>query len=112
MICVFSVCTFFLNCTATTEIYTYRHTRSLHAALPISFATGRMRVAVSDRREPRGNIARLALAQALAGANSAVIYATGAIIGAALAPDKALSSEEHTSELQSLMRISYAGFCL
>src|SRR3546814_1017086 len=28
------------------------------------------------------------------------------------APDKAKRSEEHTSELQSLMRISYAVFCL
>src|SRR3546814_1380730 len=26
--------------------------------------------------------------------------------------DRGLRSEEHTSELQSLMRISYAGFCL
>src|SRR3546814_9035534 len=30
----------------------------------------------------------------------------------ALPPDDPLRSEEHTSELQSLMRISYAGFCL
>src|SRR3546814_1516284 len=27
-------------------------------------------------------------------------------------PDKAIRSEEHTSELQSIMRISYAVFCL
>src|SRR3546814_9210424 len=27
-------------------------------------------------------------------------------------PTSAMRSEEHTSELQSLMRISYAGFCL
>src|SRR3546814_6590134 len=31
---------------------------------------------------------------------------------AKLAGDEALRSEEHTSELQSLMRISYAVFCL
>src|SRR3546814_6351310 len=31
---------------------------------------------------------------------------------AAVAPAKAARSEEHTSELQSLMRISYAVFCL
>src|SRR3546814_10816669 len=30
----------------------------------------------------------------------------------ATAPDNSLRSEEHTSELQSLMRISYAVFCL
>src|SRR3546814_3759424 len=32
--------------------------------------------------------------------------------GRALAAGFVLRSEEHTSELQSLMRISYAGFCL
>lgn len=40
----------------------------------------------------RNNIVRLAIAQALAGANSTVIYATGGIIGHALAPDKSLST--------------------
>lgn len=39
-----------------------------------------------------GNISRLAIAQALAGANSVVIYATGAIIGDTLAPSKALAT--------------------
>src|SRR3546814_3209895 len=29
-----------------------------------------------------------------------------------VAADNVIRSEEHTSELQSLMRISYAGFCL
>ena len=43
-------------------------------------------------REQRGNIARLTVAQALAGANSVVVYATGAIIGHMLAPDKALAT--------------------
>lgn len=45
--------------------------------------------------EPRyaaGNVARLAMAQALAGANSTVVYATGAIVGNTLAPDKALAT--------------------
>src|SRR3546814_2684505 len=37
--------------------------------------------------------------------------AGSAEVGAAEAPDEA-RSEEHTSELQSLMRISYAVFCL
>jgi MFS family permease len=40
----------------------------------------------------RGNIVRLTVAQALAGANSVVVYATGAIIGHMLAPDKALAT--------------------
>jgi len=40
----------------------------------------------------RGNVVRLAVAQALAGANSTVVYATGAVIGNMLAPDKALAT--------------------
>lgn len=43
-------------------------------------------------REQRGNIARLTAAQALAGANSVVVYATGAIVGDMLAPDKSLAT--------------------
>lgn len=43
-------------------------------------------------REQRGNIARLTVAQALAGANSVVVYATGAIVGDLLAPEKALAT--------------------
>ena len=43
-------------------------------------------------RDQRGNIVRLTVAQALAGANSVVVYATGAIIGHMLAPDKALAT--------------------
>ena len=40
-------------------------------------------------RTTRSNVLRLATAQALAGANAAVIFATGAIIGSTLAPDPA-----------------------
>jgi MFS family permease len=40
----------------------------------------------------RKNTVRLAVAQAMAGANSTVIYATGGIIGHAMAPDKSLST--------------------
>lgn len=39
-----------------------------------------------------GTVLRLALAQALAGANSVVVYATGAVIGSRLAPDPALAT--------------------
>ena len=39
-----------------------------------------------------GNIPRLAIAQALAGANSTVVFATGAILGHTLAPNKALAT--------------------
>lgn len=40
----------------------------------------------------RGNIWRLSIAQALAGANSVVVYATGAIVGDMLAPAPALAT--------------------
>jgi MFS family permease len=40
----------------------------------------------------RGNVARLTVAQALAGANSTVVYATGAIVGNMLAPSHALAT--------------------
>jgi MFS family permease len=40
-----------------------------------------------DDARARSNVLRLAVAQALAGANSAVIFATGAIVGSTLAPD-------------------------
>lgn len=40
----------------------------------------------------RGNLARLTIAQALGGANSAVVYSTGAIVGNALAPSPALAT--------------------
>src|SRR3546814_6860831 len=75
---------FFFNDTATTEIYTYLHTLSLHDALPISTSTSGSTPApgISWPRSP------------------------------ARASAEIPRSEEHTSELQSLMRSSYAVFCL
>ncbi|MFC6330338.1 MFS transporter, partial [Alloalcanivorax gelatiniphagus] len=40
----------------------------------------------------RGNIWRLSVSQALAGANAVVVYATGAIVGDALAPSPVLAT--------------------
>ncbi len=40
----------------------------------------------------RGNVVRLAVATALGGANSTVIFATGSIIGAQIAPDASLAT--------------------
>jgi len=45
-----------------------------------------------DDTRARANVVRLAIAQALTGANSAVIFATGAIVGATLAPSLALAT--------------------
>src|SRR3546814_14338619 len=84
-------CVSFFNDTATTAIYTYLHTLSLHDALPI-FA--------------RGHILRARhLRAAILGRAS--LQVTARRYGPGVA-----RSEEHTSELQSLMRISYAVFCL
>src|SRR3546814_8689591 len=93
---------FFFNDTATTEIYTYGHTLSLHDALPICSRAPPSPAGVSDMlnlREYRNTADRLA---------DHLPWA------ALIAPGVVLSkrSEEHTSELQSLMRISYAVFCL
>jgi MFS family permease len=47
---------------------------------------------ISGDARARSNVLRLAAAQALTGANSAVIFATGSIVGATLAPDISLAT--------------------
>jgi MFS family permease len=47
---------------------------------------------LSDDARARSNVTRLAAAQALTGANSAVIFATGSIVGATLAPNIAFAT--------------------
>src|SRR3981189_2527297 len=47
---------------------------------------------ISGDARARSNVVRLAAAQALTGANSAVIFATGSIIGATLAPSISLAT--------------------
>src|SRR3546814_7578072 len=117
---------FFFMEPATTESYTYGHTLSLHDALPIcrgfpvpsespspenlslaaavTSVSGRWSIAVGGvfdfpsrlrRRGPLSASHKAARGPAFAGATI-----------------KTKRSEEHTSELQSLMRISYAVFCL
>src|SRR3546814_1886501 len=54
-------------------------------------------------------LARIASARA---SMSAATAATGVSLCAAASATRRIRSEEHTSELQSLMRISYAVFCL
>lgn len=49
-------------------------------------------IAMEIDRQSRANVIRLALAQALAGANATVIFATGSIIGNSLAPSPALAT--------------------
>ena len=47
---------------------------------------------IANDARARANVLRLAAAQALTGANSAVIFATGSIVGATLAPDISLAT--------------------
>ena len=47
---------------------------------------------ISGDARARSNVLRLAAAQALTGANSAVIFATGSIVGATLAPSMSLAT--------------------
>src|SRR5271155_6133015 len=47
---------------------------------------------VAEDARARANVVRLAAAQALTGANSAVIFATGSIVGATLAPSMSLAT--------------------
>jgi MFS family permease len=47
---------------------------------------------ISGDARARSNVKRLAAAQAMTGANSAVIFATGSIVGATLAPDISLAT--------------------
>src|SRR5438270_4440734 len=47
---------------------------------------------IADDARARSNVVRLAAAQALTGANSAVIFATGSIVGASLAPSISLAT--------------------
>src|SRR3546814_8142332 len=99
---------FFFNDTSTTGIYTYVHTLSLHDALPISHL----------RRGEMKTASHMDLAQVLAEPWQSKALFCWNINIAASNPDQAAlhealrRSEEHTSELQSLMRISYAVFCL
>src|SRR3546814_5759761 len=95
---------FFFNDTATTEIYTYLHTLSLHDALPIyrQHLLGICRVVRQWRHLDHLEFGFQA-ARSLHGLQNGNQIAWGCAQS---------RSEEHTSELQSLMRISYAVFCL
>lgn len=54
--------------------------------------TGSPADAATALRAERGNVARLTAAQALAGGNAVVVYATAAIVGNSLAPSPALAT--------------------
>src|SRR3546814_1974229 len=106
------------NDTATTEIYTYWHTLPLHDALPIwrsdiGGLPGGSNSGECYRKRP-------IQAPAIKFWRKLPIARTGVPCISGVPPDRrhtlnvcrSSRSEEHTSELQSLIRISYADFCL
>src|SRR3546814_7619980 len=114
--CSASSCLF--NDTATTEIYTYGHTLSLLDALPILVDLRRAAVIPDPVRRQEIIVDAIGEGVFAIDAGSADQRVgdgdrrTGDNIGRDAAILVDLRSEEHTSELQSLMRISYAVFCL
>src|SRR3546814_13963801 len=132
-ITIFCLCYFFFffNAPAPPEIYPYCHTLSLHAALPISggrapdgrpAAAGRRADPLlgiagchpapcpTPRRAQRRDIAQGGLRRG--GDRRDAARRRHPRRPARGVGHGSCRSEEHTSELQSLMRISYAVFCL
>src|SRR3546814_9157904 len=92
---------FFFNDTETSDIYTYAPTLSLHDALPICGGSGGVNSTGGGAAGDSG-----------AGGPAGGVSAGAASAGGGSAGPASSRSEEHTSELQSLMRSSYAVFCL
>src|SRR3546814_8330532 len=140
---------FFFNDTATTEIYTYCHTLSLHDALPIWIAqhiaaapygldiivaaTGEGKLLAKLANEDVDDLQLRLVHAAIEMVEEHFLRERGALaereklqhrifLAGQMHPGTVDlnrlgievhgRSEEHTSELQSLMRISYAVFCL
>src|SRR3546814_3907712 len=76
----------------------------------------RLRLAVAGRRAAAGadraDAVALVAARRQTGPAVGAVHRTGVAAAGVRAVPRAERSEEHTSELQSLMRISYAVFCL
>src|SRR3546814_1268703 len=120
---------FFVNDTANTESYTYLHTLFLHDALPISLlyrpvpediggesVSRRIpQQAWRDELDARKDERRKTTGAAARNAARIVhveVTRSPMTMRPGMRNEKQKRSEEHTSELQSLMRISYAVFCL
>src|SRR3546814_9663250 len=89
----------------TPEIYTSGHTLSLHDALPIS---------ITNNLNRRSALTAFLFGDASASLPGSTLqpFSKGQFSGRHLELLTKSRSEEHTSELQSLMRFSYAVFCL
>src|SRR3546814_9457924 len=91
---------FLFNDTATTGIYTYGHTLSYTTLFRSRACAGAEATVAADGRPSPQSCRR------------SVAGAGGSAAGPRTGSQAMVRSEEHTSELQSLMRISYAVFCL
>src|SRR3546814_7658482 len=104
--------------TATTEIDTYGHTLSLHDALPIcprAASSGSKNVYTADSaRVPARSVTATPSNRWLPCSRNSRNRPCDQLPTRNWSNSKLpwSRSEEHTSELQSLMRISYAVFCL
>src|SRR3546814_6243163 len=101
---------FFFNESATTYIYTYGHTLSLHAALPILSIVMLFWLRRLPETLAPPDVRPLDFKTMVAGWATVTRHRRAA--GYMIASGMMQRSEEHTSELQSLMRSSYAVFCL
>src|SRR3546814_4462492 len=104
---------FFCNVTVPTEYYTYLHTLALHDALPILSVFHLWKAMDWDDLRHFTSVARhggLSGAARHLGVSAQTVGRRIAALEADIGTP--LRSEEHTSELQSLMRNSYAVFCL
>src|SRR3546814_9428301 len=100
---------------ATPELYTYCHPLSLHAALPIYPARGLVQLLVVPPLIAVLWTAREVVMGAWPYSGFPWARLGMTQVGGPLAEAASwtsVRSEEHTSELQSLMRSSYAVFCL
>src|SRR3546814_15902789 len=98
------VLSLFFNDRGTPEIYTYGHTLSLLDALPFCLPLSVRLPPTTQLLEAPGmasNVVGNAARSVTCRRSSAALFAL-----------PLSRSEEHTSELQSLMRTSYAVFCL
>src|SRR3546814_9687047 len=99
-------------------MYTYGHTLSLHDALPIFLLDGVLRSQHQKWRWQRKRLIADGDLAFLHGFQQGALYLGGRTVDLVgqneIGKNRAFPyrSEEHTSELQSLMRISYAVFCL
>src|SRR3546814_1852804 len=104
------VCVFFLMIRAPPRSTRTGHTRSLHDALPIWPRRSRSTATATAVGRAYVHDMLLAPRPRCPGSTTAIGTSRYAIPTISAMPRD--RSEEHTSELQSLMRISYAVFCL